>query len=411
MLRPYGLVFVLLLVSLAAGGTLRRIHASDPAERHGEADPYLATVKARLLAEPWPDDPQQIANLGATLASLFGGYDSQLMYSIHANARMHALLGDPAPPRRSVGDSLQRFRQGPADHKRQQYDPERELLWDRFMNKALTLEPGVAGKDWPDWMRKDLRPDEFHYHPIGAWVANKRTNGYQTILFPVRITNRGTVTLSPIDGMASFYFEELQRPEMQRPGAAISCPIDIPELAPGASRIAACDFFYPSWEKNAVDRGLHLFELARSGQLKTHFEARKPPGDPLWKLPTASPPALEAELREYRRLQERDRLQVLRERARDSQMLEGVIAIGLVIAGYMAAGLFDACHWRPRLPQTVAGFAIALVGVVTAAGIWGGSGYGPLAFGLIGFYGVAALAVGYFLGRWLAPLHWRRGAA
>jgi hypothetical protein len=410
-LRPYGLVFVLLLVGLAAGGTLLRMHSADPAERHGEAGPYLATVKAKLLAEPWPEDSQQIANLGAALATVSGSDDFELLHSIHANARMHALLGDPAPPQRSVGDSLQLFRQGSADRKRQQYDPERELLWDRVLNKALTLEAGTAERDWPGWMRADRRPDEFHYNPVGAWVANKRTNGYQSILFPVRITNRGAVTLAPIDGTASFFFEELQRPEMQRPGAAISCPIDIPELAPGASRLAPCDFFYPSWEKNAVDRGLQLVELARSGRLKTHFEARKAPGDPLWKLPRANRPALEAELREYHRLQERDRLRVARERAIDDLILQCVIAIGLVVAGYMAAGLFDAFDLRPHLPQTMGGIAVALVAVVAAAGIWGGSGYGPLVFGIIGLYGVAGLAVGFLLGRWLAPLHWQSRAA
>ena len=411
MLRPYGLVFVLLLVSLAAGGTLLRMHSADPAERHGEAAPYLAAVKAKLLAEPWPEDPQQIANLGGVLTSVSGGYDVELLNSIHANARMHAFLGDPAPPQRSVGDTLQGFQHRSADRKRQQYDPERELLWDRVLNKALTLEPGTAEKDWPDWMRSDLRPEEFHYSPVGAWVANSRTNGYQSILFPVRITNRGEVTLAPIDGTASFYFEDLQRPEMQRPGTAISCPIDIPELAPGASRIAPCSFFYPSWEKNAVDRGLHLLELARSGRLKTHFEASKPPGNPLWKLPKVSQPALEAELREYLRLQEHDRLQVARERARDDVILQCVFAIGLVITGYILAGLLDAFDWRPHLLQAVGGHAIALVAVVVGAGIWGGSGYGPLAFAIIGFYGVAALAVGFFLGRWLAPLHWRSRAA
>jgi hypothetical protein len=77
----------------------------------------------------------------------------------------------------------------------------------------------------------------------------------------------------------------------------------------------------------------------------------------------------------------------------------------------MAAGLFDAFDLRPHLPQTVGGIAIALVAVVAAAGIWGGSGYGPLVFGIIGFYGVAGLAVGFLLGRWLAPLHWQSRAA
>jgi hypothetical protein len=104
-------------------------------------------------------------------------------------------------------------------------------------------------------------------------------------------------------------------------------------------------------------------------------------------------------------------MRVARERALDDLILQCVIAIGVVIAGYMVAGLFYAFDLRAHLPQTMGGIAVVLGAVVAAAGIWGGSGYGPLAFGVIGFYGVAGLAVGFLLGRWLAPLHWQSRAA
>jgi hypothetical protein len=409
-LRPYNLIFVLALVGLASAGMFLHDHATHRADRRDEAGPYLATLKAKLLAQPWPDDPQQIANIGAALTKATLDADGTRLRSIHANARMHALLGEAPQAHASVGDALQWLQQATAGRKGTRFGPEFELLWDRVLAKSLIFEPGTAEPTWPSWMPKDADPSRYHYDPAGAWIANKRVDyGALPIIFPLRVTNRSGMALAQIDGAVAFYYEEAQRAKMPRPGAMFRCPIAIGELVADASAVVACAFAFPGGEKDQLGSAQQVLDHVRSGRLKTYVEAQRSPDCPVWHLPNADRPALEDEFNEYHRLQETDALRTKRESDMDWLLLQWVYEVGFVTLGYALGGWLNVLGLRLRLLPSFGGFALAVVAVFAAAMIWGGSGYGPLAFAVVGLYVVGGIAIGLIFGRWLAPLNWRRG--
>ncbi len=402
MLRPYGTGLVLLLCAMAAAGLAQRTHVAPVAGAVGQAAPYLARVKTTVLALPWPEDAQALANLGAGLNAAPFDIDTERVAAVYGDSGMRAFVGEAQPRYESVGAALQRETPAVRAGNGAKVNP----LWDRVLAKALVLEVGTADSEWPMWMPPGARPGDYHLEAAGAWVANKRAVGYQSIVFPLRVTNRSDVALTAIDGAAAFFFAAQQQPHTVRPSAAIRCPIALDALAPGASAVIGCAFVYPSFAKNAVELGLGLVAAARAGELTAQIEAARAPQSPRWMLPPPTQPLLQAELQRYQALQGLDRRQAMQARALEEGLFELVVALGLVLVGYAVAGVLDAYELRPGWRSGVGGLGLGAVAVVVAAGVWGGGGYGPLAIAIVGFYALGAVLVGLVLGLWLAPRHW-----
>jgi len=410
MLRPYGVVCVLLLLALGVSGVLLRQHRTHPVAGQAQAPAELAQVEQALLAQPWPGDPQEVANLAAALAMMPGPYESSLAADVHSGLQIHRLLADPPPAAPTVGALLADHQRGRAGEPPGFAPPEREGLWDRLLAVTLTATPGTADATWGAWMPRSAHAHDYHFDPVGAWVANQRTGGYQSIVFPLKVRNRGPIDLDAMTVTASFFDPQQQAAGIQRPHAKFACPLALPALVSDTEVVVACSFVYPSFAKDAVAHGLQWLAAARTGQLQPYLAADTAPGDPAWKLPPPDRAAVERHFATFRRLQDQDRQREKAAGEREAGLLALAAGLGLAFLGYLVAGALTAADRRPGLFATLGGFGVPLAAIVVFAVYFGEGGLGPLAILFVGGYGFGAFLAGYVLGYALAPLRWpRRG--
>jgi hypothetical protein len=405
-LRPYGVVCVLLLLAIGVSGVLLRQHSTNPSARQAQAPAELAQVERALLAQPWPGDPQEVANLAAALAMTPGPYDASLLVGVNNGLQIHRLLDDPPPAAATVGALLAAYQQGRAGEPPGFAPPEREGLWDRLLAVTLTATPGTADATWGAWLPRSARAHDYHFDPAGAWVANQRTGGYQAIVFPLTVRNRGPIGLDAMTVTASFLDPQQQAAGIQRPHAKFTCPLALPALASGTEAVVACSFVYPSFAKDAVAHGLQWLAAARTGQLQPYLAADTAPGDPAWKLPPPDRAAVDRHFATFRHLQDQDRQREKAAGELEGGLLALMAGLGLALLGCLVAGALTAGDRRPGPFATLGGFSVPLAAIVVFAVYFGEGGLGPLAILFVGGYGFGAFLAGYVLGYALAPLRW-----
>lgn len=406
MLRPYGVVCVFLLLALGVSGVLLRQHSTNPSARQAQAPAELAQVEQALLARPWPGDPQEVADLAPALAMTPGPYDASLVVGVHNGLQIHRLLADPLPAAPNVGALLAAYQQGRAGEPPGFAPPEREGLWDRLLAVTLTATAGTADATWGAWLPRSAREHDYHFDSTGAWIANQRNGGYQAIVFPLTVRNRGPIGLDAMTVTVSFFDPQQQATGIQRPRAKFACPLALPALAPEAEVVVPCSFVYPSYAKDAVARGLQWLAAARTGQLRSYFAADTAPGDPAWKLPPPDREAVERHFVTFHRLQDQDRQREKSAGEREGMLLALLTGSGLALLGYLVAGALTTGERRPGLFATLGGFGVPMAAIIVFAVYFGEGGLGPLAILFVGGYGFGAFLAGYVLGYALAPLRW-----